>query len=188
MGRNLDVEARQRAVLEASWRVIARDGVAALTVRAVAAEAGIAPSSLRYTFPTQASVREHAISAVGERLGTRIAALPKTGDPALWARSALLELLPLDSQRLLEMEVFLALSVAALTSPELQDMQTTTNNIVRDVCARAVAAVEPNADDTAVQLVHAVIDGLALHLIQSPTGGDPGWSAQVIDRCLESVR
>jgi AcrR family transcriptional regulator len=188
MGRNLDVEARQRAVLEASWRVIARDGVAALTVRAVAAEAGLAPSSLRYTFPTQASVREHAIAGVADRLSARIAALPDTDDAPTWARGALLELLPLDDQRRLEMEVFLALSTAAMTSPDLRSLQGMTDRVIRDVCERAVAAIAATADDTTVQLVHALIDGLALHLIQQSARSDATWAVHVIDQCLSTVR
>lgn len=54
------VEARRRELVDAAVRVIARDGVAAATTRAVVAEAGMSLASLHYAFPS----REHLIEAV----------------------------------------------------------------------------------------------------------------------------
>ena len=54
------MSARDTRVIAAAWRVIARDGVLALTVKALADEAGVAVSSMRYTMPSQAVVRERA--------------------------------------------------------------------------------------------------------------------------------
>jgi AcrR family transcriptional regulator len=54
------VEDRRRALVDAAVRVIARDGVAAATTRAVVAEAGMSLASLHYAFPS----REHLLEAV----------------------------------------------------------------------------------------------------------------------------
>lgn len=54
------VERRRRELIEAAVRVIARDGVAAATTRAVVAEAGMSLASLHYAFPS----REHLLEAV----------------------------------------------------------------------------------------------------------------------------
>lgn len=58
------MSARDTRVIAAAWRVIARDGVLALTVKALADEAGVAVSSMRYTMPSQAVVRERALEAI----------------------------------------------------------------------------------------------------------------------------
>nr|WP_156610564.1 TetR family transcriptional regulator C-terminal domain-containing protein [Auraticoccus cholistanensis] len=181
----MDVQARDRAVVEAAWRVVARDGVRALTVRAVAAEAGLAPSSLRYTFPTQASVRERAVAGVSERLDERLAALPGDLTGRAWARAALLELLPLDEQRRLEMDVFLALGASGHGEEDLRRLYDEVNDTIRAVCARAAAALHPDATEVEVQLLHAVVDGLALHLVQAGPSADPSWALRVLDHHLD---
>jgi len=54
------VEQRRRELVDAAARVIARDGVAAATTRAIVAEAGMSLASLHYAFPS----REHLLEAV----------------------------------------------------------------------------------------------------------------------------
>lgn len=58
--RRMAVADRRRELVDAAVRVIARDGVAAATTRAVVAEAGMSLASLHYAFPS----REHLIEAV----------------------------------------------------------------------------------------------------------------------------
>src|SRR5699024_8225433 len=75
-------------------RLIPEEGDAALTVRRVAAEAQIPPTSLRDQFSSQNAVREAMMRAVAHRLRQRIDALPAELTGAQWDRAALLELLP----------------------------------------------------------------------------------------------
>jgi DNA-binding transcriptional regulator YbjK len=154
----MDAAARDRAVIEAAWQVIAREGITALTVRRVAAQAGLAPSSLRYTFPTQASVREKALTAVSEHLTARVRDLPGDLTGRAWAHAALLELLPLDTQRRLEMEVFLALGIAAMADKTLLPIWQKADAVVREVCAEAIAAVGAEPAVVQVDRLHALID------------------------------
>lgn len=58
MPRRIDTEARTAQIAAAALRVLARDGLGGLSVRGVAAEAGIAAASLRRAFPTQHALRE----------------------------------------------------------------------------------------------------------------------------------
>ncbi|MEN5076070.1 TetR family transcriptional regulator C-terminal domain-containing protein [Isoptericola cucumis] len=184
MPPRLDREERQRQVSEAAWRVLVRDGLEALSVRNVAAEAGLPQSSLRYTFPTVATVRERAVALVVERLAERVAAV----DPARpdWGRAVLAELLPLDEERRTEMEVYLALGTAAMTDPSLRVAHRAAQEGVRDVCARALAALAggPQPAEVEVRQVHALVDGLALHVVRQEPGADAGWSLDVLDAHL----
>ncbi|HEX8630632.1 MAG TPA: TetR family transcriptional regulator C-terminal domain-containing protein [Catenuloplanes sp.] len=186
MPRVLDAAARDTAVIQAAWHVIAREGIAALTVRRVAAQAGLAPSSLRYTFPTQAVVRERAITAVSRHLSERIAALPDDPTARAWARAALLELLPLDQQRSLEMEVFLALGMAAMTDDTLLPLWHQADAVVRKVCSEAITAAGGEPSGVHVDRLHALIDGLAFHLLVRDRTRGHDWAEQVVDRELRS--
>jgi len=182
MPKIVDVAERDRLVSEAAWRVMVRDGLTALSVRNVAAEAGLPPSSLRYTFPTQASVRDSAVALLVERMAQRVA---RHGDEAHEARAILLELLPLDDERRVEMEVSLALGAMAATDRALWQAHQRTHLAVREACARAIVLL--GADAREVAGLHALIDGLALHLVrQSPDAGDD-WALVALDAYLERL-
>jgi AcrR family transcriptional regulator len=176
MPRTMDHEARERQVIEAAWRVIVREGITGLTVRNVAAEAGLAPSSLRYAFPTQAGVRERAIRALLEHLRARLDVVPAS---AHWARNTLLELVPLDAQRRIEMQVSLALGVAAVTDVDLQPLRIELADAVRQVC-RDVCHELGVDDGRRIAELHALVDGLALHVVLD--GDDDGaWVVPLLD-------
>lgn len=184
----MDLEARRRTVSEAAWRVLVRDGLPALTVRRVAAEAGLPPSSLRYTFPTQASVREHAVRLVFDRTAARVEASP--GDGPAWARAVLVELLPLDEERRIELEVYLALGTAALTDAALRPEHDRVVELVRQWCERVLVAVGVPEERRPVETarLHALLDGLALHVVRLDPDGDPARAVAVLDRHLEELR
>ncbi|MFC7934523.1 TetR/AcrR family transcriptional regulator [Streptomyces cinereoruber] len=187
MPRTLDAAERNRLITEAAWKVLVRDGIPALSVRKIAAEAGLPPSSLRYTLPTQASVKIKAYEMVLERITARIAAIPEGDDQ--WARAILLELLPLDGQRHLEMEVSLTLGTAAMTDPALHQTHRAAHQAVRELCERAVQTLSPGADDMSVEAerLHATIDGLALHLVRQEPDNDTTWAVRVLDTHLAQL-
>lgn len=164
MGRHLDSEDRRRTVAEAAWRVLLRDGVTALSVRNVAAEAGLPPSSLRYTFPSQADVRDAAIELLLERLGERARNAATDASGVDGARAMLLELLPLDEERRGEMEVTLSFQALAVSDPEIRRAYARLNDVLHEVSARAMGLM--GQSQAAADLTVAVIDGIALHLLR----------------------
>ena len=196
MPRTVDLDDRRRIVGEAAWRVLVRDGPTEVSVRKVAAEAGLPPSSLRYTFPTQASVRDAAVELLVSRLRERVDRAADTTGGRDAARAVLLELLPLDDERRAEMEVTVAFTALALTDPSLRTAHEQTHAAVHDVCALALAhlgargaasaagSVELADVDVDVELTHAVVDGLALHLLAQAVGTDASWAVTALDAHL----
>lgn len=75
---------RRRALVDATVRVIARDGVAGATTRAVVAEAGMSLASLHYAFPSRDHLLEAVIADVTaqERRAAEAGLLPIEGAPA----------------------------------------------------------------------------------------------------------
>ncbi|MFD6178005.1 MULTISPECIES: TetR/AcrR family transcriptional regulator [unclassified Isoptericola] len=186
MPQKLDRDERRRQVSEAAWRVLVRDGLEALSVRNVAAEAGLPQSSLRYTFPTVASVRERAVSLVVERLRERVDAVDVAAPGG--ARAVLAQLLPLDAERRTEMEVYLALGTAAMTDPALREGHRAAQDAIRGVCGDALAALAGRpAADVEVRELHALVDGLALHVVRQDPGAGPAWALDVLDAHLARV-
>ncbi|MFJ3379882.1 TetR/AcrR family transcriptional regulator [Curtobacterium sp. NPDC090217] len=189
MTRSIDLEERRRTVSEAACQVLARDGLGALSVRNVAAEAGLPPSTVRYVFPTQASVREHALNLVFDGTAARIDALPASLGGTDFAHAVLVELLPLDDERRIELDVYLALGTAALTDPELRPFHDRVVDEMRQWCVRILDAVGVPAADTEYETrrLHAMVDGLALHVVRLDPAGDATWAIDLLDRHVAAL-
>lgn len=188
MTKRDEIEQRREKIAEAAFRVLARDGMPALSVRNVAAEVGLAPSSLRYVIPTQADLREQAIDLVLDRLQARIKAVT-SADEVSWARAVLLELMPLDEQRRLEMEVTLALGSAAMSDETLMSSYLRVHDTVYAVCAEAARSLA-GEDVTLAEIdrLHGLVDGLSLHLIRQPPGYSNERAIHALDLLFESQR
>ncbi len=185
----MDVDERRRTVSEAACRVLARDGLGALSVRNVAAEAGLPPSTVRYTFPTQASVRSHALELVFDATAARVDSVPPGLRGTAYAHAVLLELLPLDEERRIELDVYLGLGTAALTDAELRPFHDRVVDEMRQWCAQILRAV--GVPDAAVpyetRRLHALVDGLAMHIVRVDPGGDASWAIDTLDRHVAGI-
>ncbi|WP_420369656.1 TetR/AcrR family transcriptional regulator [Curtobacterium sp. L1-20] len=186
MTRTIDLADRRLAVSEAACRVLAQDGLGALSVRNVSAEAGLPPSTVRYVFPTQASMREHTITLVFDRMRDRIDALPADLADRERAHRIVLELLPLDEERVTELDVYLALGNAALTDAELRPALDRVVLEVRAWCEEALGLLGvPTADlDYEACRLHALLDGLAMQVVRLAPGESGDWAIDVLDRHL----
>ncbi|MEO6880840.1 MAG: TetR family transcriptional regulator C-terminal domain-containing protein, partial [Mycobacteriaceae bacterium] len=119
MPKLVDHAERRVAIAEAAWRVVLRHGVAGVSVRTVAGEAGLATASLRQAFPTQDALLTFCFELVLDRAAERIASTEVAGGARERAEQALLQVLPLDEERHAEMQVWLALAAASMAHPRL---------------------------------------------------------------------
>lgn len=180
-----NIRARDAKVIVAAWRLIARTGVASLTVKALAAEAGVAPSSMLYTMPSHAVVRERALQAIAPSIRDRVDALPEDLEegPEL-ARALLHSLLPLDAERHLETSVLVTLSASALTEPGLQPIWREVDGTIRDVCAQALRTLGIRGDVVALDHLHTFVNGLVIQLLNRGEGRSSHWAFVALEREL----
>lgn len=71
----------QRTILDAAWNLMARDGAAALNVRAVARAVGVRQQSLTYYFPTKQELLDALFADGFTDLREHLDRLPLTPDP-----------------------------------------------------------------------------------------------------------
>ncbi|WP_229075852.1 TetR/AcrR family transcriptional regulator [Actinoplanes sp. DH11] len=194
MPRLIDHGAREQAIADAAWRVLARDGILALSVRNVADEAGLATASLRRAFPTQDALRAFCLELTGRRIQARLDALPAGPDVRDHVRRCLEQLLPLDTERRTEMEVFLTLGTLAFTNPTVRAAFDTSHALVGQACHSllgmladlpAYAGLRPALPEHARRL-HVLLDGLGFHLAHDPAL-TAGWAAQELRHHLDSL-
>ncbi|MBP2473968.1 AcrR family transcriptional regulator [Crossiella equi] len=104
MPKQVDHEERRQHIAGALWRIVSRHGMEAVSLRDVAAEAGVSMGSVQHYFRSKDRMLEFALEfssqKVGERVRARLAREWADGEPAPWVvlRATLLETLPLDEQ------------------------------------------------------------------------------------------
>ena len=96
MPKIVDHDERRRSLIEATWRVIAREGIASATTRGIAREAGCSSGVLAHYFADKAELMASAMLAAHAEVHARL-------DPELTGlasvRQYMLECLPLDERR-----------------------------------------------------------------------------------------
>jgi AcrR family transcriptional regulator len=102
MPKRVDHEEKRRDLAEALFRIASTRGLQSVTLRAVAAEAGVSMFQIQYYFPTKEEMLRHAwqrITELGaERAGHRIAEAMRTGDERAVMRACLFAVLPTDER------------------------------------------------------------------------------------------
>ena len=192
MPRVVDHERRRRELAAAAFELARRRGLAAVSVRAVAQEAGTTPSSLRHYFPSQPELLRQVMAHVVASATDRVRAVPRTGRPLDVATAQLVELLPLDEERAAEADVWLAFSAAALAEPGLRALRAASDAALEGLCTRVVLSLrgQEEPDDgvrSAAAHLWALLDGLALHLRLAPERTRAAEAVAVLRRALEDL-
>lgn len=202
MPKLVDHERRRRELTQAVWRVIRRDGVAAASVRAVAAESGWSVGALRHYFTNQDELLRFAIELMIEQVARRVGRLVgEYGGPSPERAQQLLEqLLPLDEEREVEVLVWLAFTDRARVDTTFAAVRAQGWDGTRHVCRLAIAdlcgardpvelgAALPTAThETAAALVHTFVDGLALQGIAYPDRMPPPRQRAALRQHLAAV-
>ncbi|MCZ0073131.1 TetR family transcriptional regulator C-terminal domain-containing protein [Bacillus sonorensis] len=154
----------------------------------MAKEAGLSPGSMRHYFPNQSQLLIYSMQLVTNRVKTRIEHMEWPGTPFEAVKQLLLQFLPVDEERKLEMEAWLAFTAKSLSDPELRPLRKEMNEGIYSACKKAVDTLAQTAEkpDIDVRLeterLYALIDGLALHSLIEPEQ----ISLEVIDSVLTS--
>ncbi|MER5215709.1 TetR/AcrR family transcriptional regulator [Streptomyces sp. NPDC002838] len=123
MPRTADHAQRRAQIIEGLVRVATRDGVHAVTMRAVAAEAGVSVRLVQYYFETKAQLMlaalRHLEQQSHERWAARLAALPSPPSPRALVEALLAEALPTDEASRAFHILWTSCAMLAMTDPEL---------------------------------------------------------------------
>lgn len=171
----MDLSPRQEELADAALRILSRDGLPAVSFRAVAAEAGWSLGAVQKAFPS----KDRMLAATFARLRERGAPMPpgEPGRPTLraWLVSLLLGILPLDARRAAAQRQGDAFAQWALIDPDIAAAIAESDDQVRGLLAslvaraRAESEVPPHVDpDETAWAVLALAQGLAAQLLYRP--------------------
>jgi len=183
MPRTLDLAARKAQLAEAVWQIILDRGISAVSVRTVAEQAGLVVGSLRHVFPTRAELLQFSAELMVARATERILATPRSGDPKADALAVIENLLPLTPDSRAEMEVNLALIAECPAQPSLRNVRDHAHAQLHETCVRLVELLVARPRDaeltTTARRLHAIVDGLALHLLHDQHS-DAEWAIAIV--------
>jgi AcrR family transcriptional regulator len=177
MPKKVDHRTRRATIARSAWTVAAHGGIEAVTMRHVAAAAGISLGQLQHYFTTKEQLLAHAYDLLIDHLAARTSRRknpPRDEDPEPrdTIRDILTEMLPLDEQRTTEAHFLLTLLARAAVSPDLAarlhkthtDLHTTIADQIRHGQRRGTAPLHLDpARETRTLL--AVLDGLTTHVL-----------------------
>jgi AcrR family transcriptional regulator len=191
----VDWEARKDEILQATWQVIARDGLSRTTVRAIAREADCSLGILSHYFDDKMDILASALllshRRVRERTEKKVVGL--NGMSAL--RIAMLEALPLDAERQLEARIEVSFWGRILSDPRLSELGQLEVNLLasrlRGHLNEARAAGELREDlnlDLATQELLVLIDGVSVERTHFPASVPPKRQIEMLERRLSSFQ
>jgi TetR/AcrR family transcriptional regulator, regulator of biofilm formation and stress response len=181
----------REAIVAATVRIVGREGVAAVTHRRVAAEAGVALSSTTWHFAAKADILEAALHWTARREVDRIGAIAdRLGDtdfdPSAWAEELADWLLEqLTDEREIAVALY-RLQVELLGSSGALALHREWGEGLRAVGERVLGDSATTTPDLDVRLVVAALDGLRMGALNSGEQ-DIEWLRPAVRRQLQAL-
>lgn len=187
MPKSVDHAQRRRLVIAAARRVLARDGLAGLSMRSVATEAGCTTGLVTHYFQDRQDLVSAVMGDNADRQADRARARFDGGIAG--ALDALAELLPLDDPRADETRVWLAFYAQAVGSPALLARHEAHYAWWRGELADALATLGMGHDEieAAVERLVIGLNGLAIQGVLDPAYWTPERQRRQLQRILEDA-
>jgi AcrR family transcriptional regulator len=180
MPRQVDHAERRQAIASALWRIVRTDGLEAVSLRHVAAEAGVSMGMVQHYFGSKDEMLLFALESLSARVEARLAAGVPAGSPI---RTILLQMLPLDDERRDEAQVVVAFLARAAVEPAIAAaLIPVTDSLHEFVTAEISRAGVSDAAAHATALL-AMLDGLTMHILvglQTPAAAVAALDAHLV--------
>ncbi|MEU0883607.1 TetR/AcrR family transcriptional regulator [Lentzea sp. NPDC005914] len=165
MPKQVDHDERRREIGDAVCRVMASRGLDAVSLRHVAAEAGVSMGRVQHYFATKDEMLLFAFQQISSRVADRIGAV-HSPDPRTFLRDLLLELLPLSPAARAEAPVLAAFLAQAVVEPRLAEPLREGAPQMVAFIAHLITQVRPGGDaERDAMALLAFVDGLMMQML-----------------------
>lgn len=175
MPKIVDHDERRRVIVEALWRVVARDGAHEVSVRHVAAEAGMPKSSIGHYVGTMPQLLGLAVDQLVEANTDHLMTLDLLELDADKVTEVLFTMVPVTEDRRHRSGVWVLLVAQAGADPEIAAVLHRLNAAVHEGLCELLSGMakqdllHPSRDiDAEARRIHALIDGLAVQSMTDP--------------------
>lgn len=185
-------EDRVSEFADAALRIVGRDGMAALSFRAVAAEAGWSLGAVQKAFATKQELLLAALERAQVAVVSEVTSRPAQPDLRTWLGDLIMETLPFDDARRAAVVVGIAFSDRAPFDAEIAAILQGQSAEVREQLVRllewrrADGELRAALDDAAIaRALLAFAGGLAAELIYTPV--DPGSIDKLVRDTVDAL-
>lgn len=190
MPKQVDHAARRQELAEALWRVVGRDGFEGVSLRQVAAEAGVSMGLVQHYFRTKDDMLVFSLDVMDQRTGDRfmaaLAELPDPPPPRAAVRAFLTQMLPLDPERHAENRSLYAMMGGIARNDRIRERLRAGMVQLQDYVAEQVADAGGPADPhRAAAMLIALTEGLAAHVLGEHLTDDE--AVAILDEQLDAV-
>jgi DNA-binding transcriptional regulator YbjK len=176
MPKIVDHDERRRIIVEALWRVVARDGAHEVSVRHVAAEAGMPKSSIGHYVGTMPQLIGLAVDQLVQENTDYMLSLDLLALDVDKATEVLYTLVPVSERRRHMSGVWMLLASQAGADAEFAEVLHRLNvsmieglgDLLRGMQQQGLMDADRDID-VEVRRLHALIDGLALQCMTDPS-------------------
>ncbi|MBB6172588.1 DNA-binding transcriptional regulator YbjK [Nocardiopsis mwathae] len=176
-GRRVRGQRRRSEIIAATLRVVERDGVAGVTHRAVAREAGVPASSALYYFATLDDLLVAALTEAADGYVHRMRELVGAGQDALDGLAAMVTESAEPAGRIRSLAEY-ELTLLAVRRPALRPVARKWIDLVAEVAAGYTD------DPVAIRAAVAVADGLCIEALLEDRALEPGEVRAVLRHVL----
>ena len=196
MPKIVDHDERRAEYVDALWRLVSREGAGAISVRALAAEAGVSPSNVVHYLPSRAEMLAEAVRQLLREARDRSAKMRAEAEVFDLDRATdiVMVAIPDSPKRRRQSEVWLLLLAEQETNLEageiLAELQAGVRSAVRNgmdlLADHGILAPGRDRDLEAARL-HALIDGLALQTLIDESTLPPAHIRNILRSHLASL-
>jgi AcrR family transcriptional regulator len=184
----VDHDARRAQLSDVLVRVVDERGLEGASIRAVAAAAGVSIGTVQHYFPTKDDLLRHAYRRSEAMIEARIERrLEGVDDPREALRGILLELLPLDAERLFAIRVAAGFAVRGLYEPALEREVGADLQELRGIVTGLLDSAGVRRPGREAIALLALVDGLTDQLLYRSSGLTPANAVAVLDASLEHL-
>ncbi|MFC5143599.1 TetR/AcrR family transcriptional regulator [Streptomyces aureoversilis] len=196
MPRQVDYDSRRRQIVAAAFALVSEQGLEGMTMRDVAARAGVSVGAVQRCFPSKDEMMASVVEDMNERVGARVRGrIADSADPdsaATMLQHTLAGIMPHDEPALAENRVWLAFAAHAAVTPTLAAVQREQYEGLAELVAlllrtaQASGDVRPDADagEEADALI-ALADGLSMQILMGRH--TPDSALATLDRRLATL-
>jgi AcrR family transcriptional regulator len=189
MPRRVDHDERRRQIAEALWRIASTRGLQAVSLREVAAEAGLSMRLVQYYCKTKHNMLLFALDELNRRsdaaASDRVAATSEPRNSRSVLRAMLVENLPVDADRRLTATVYLAYFVRALTDPDLAELFRKSRPLAEEQVAGWIR--QGQRDGTAATDIDPRIEAETLLAVAREAGGEVLLGSRTVEEALALI-
>jgi AcrR family transcriptional regulator len=164
----VDVERRTADIAEATFRVAAREGLGALTLRAVAAELGASTTSITNYLPTRFDLLVNAVDRLGEEWRAELEDVLADHDGEAALREIMRRAVSWDSDELLRCQFWVAVLAAPHRSSDLDHQLFDSEQAIRDLITKVVEQCDIGAPHVAADVLYLFAQGVFSSIVESP--------------------